>query len=136
MKDFSKDSEYILKGRIHGRHIPAYDQGAGKTIDKYDLHLCRLCRHIGSYDRRLTRRDRQDPKSSTGLADDAELFIEILVRIRDEVGHGDLLAGYKFLYNPLFLIKLNQIGTLLLKTAGNSGLSPTIMPQGRAAYPA
>ncbi len=48
MKDFSKDSEYILKGRIHGRHIPAYDQGAGKTIDKYDLHLCRLCRHIGS----------------------------------------------------------------------------------------
>ena len=52
------------------------------------------------------------------------------------MGQGDLLAGYKFLYNPLFLIKLNQIGTLLLKTAGNSGLSPPIMPQGRAAYPA
>ena len=41
MKDFSKDSEYILKGRIHGRHIPAYDQGAGKTIDKlYVLDGC------------------------------------------------------------------------------------------------
>ena len=105
MKDFSKDSEYILKGRIHGRYIPAYDQGAGKTIDKYDLHLCRLCRHIGSDDRRLTRRDRQDPKSSTGLADDAELFIEILVRIRDEVGHGDLLAGYELLDDPLFTLK-------------------------------
>lgn len=84
---------------------------------------------------RLTGGDGKDPNGAGGV-DQSQLQVQILGGVCDHMGQGDLLAGYKFLYNPLFLIKLNQIGTLLLKTAGNSGLSPPIMPQGRAAYPA
>ena len=67
--------------------------------------------------------DGKDPNGAGGV-DQSQLQVQILGGVCDHMGQGDLLAGYKFLYNPLFLIKLNQIGTLLLKTAGNSGLSP------------
>ena len=88
----------------------------------------------GDHGCRLTGGDGKDPNGAGGV-DQSQLQVQILGGVGDHMGQGDLLAGYKFLYNPLFLIKLNQIGTLLLKPLETAGCPP-IMPQGRAAYPA
>ena len=43
----------------------------------------------------------------------SQLLVDISVRVSDQMRHGHLFAGNKFLYNPLFILKFHPVALTL-----------------------
>ena len=81
--------------------------------DRHQTDLSRLDGHVRADDRRLAGRNSENPQRPSDIPDNPQLFVDISVRVGDQMSHGHLLAGNKFLYNPLFILKFHPVALTL-----------------------
>ena len=96
-----------MKRSLHSRNITGDNQGTVEPIHKSDRNIRSLTCHIGSNDGSLAWRYRKNADGTLTVYQ-SHLSVQRFYGMGDHMSQCNLLAGYKLLYDPLFLIFVQE----------------------------